>query len=241
MAPLSGLVPPLLRAVLSVDFSFSSSPPSQRSTLTAVASRNDRSSCLFQVLCTLLEGEPPGENSGSAPPPTTEKENDNSGDGDIGGDGSTGGGESGSGGGESGSSGVERRSGGVESGSGGVESGSDGVENGSGGGESGRGGSGGDGGEGSGRLSSGSDGNEEGGGSEGDGKPEKSRFNVLLGMLTIATMVDAEGKAAASWAAKSAAGWGQADQEVDGQAERGRMDINVCFFGNTPSTALVHV
>eukprot|EP00752_Nemacystus_decipiens_P004957 g4510.t1 len=41
-----------------------------------------------------------------------------------------------------------------------------------------------------------------------DEKPEKSRFNVLLGMLTIATVVDAEGKAASSWAAKSSSGMG---------------------------------
>lgn len=207
-------VPPLLRVVLSVDISFSSSRPSQRSTLAAEACRNDRSSCLFQVLCTLLEGEPPAENIGSASPPTAKKEDRNSGDGDIGGDGSTGGGQSGSGGGESGS-------GGGESGSGG--------------------GGGGKGSEGSGRVSSGSGGNDEGGDAEGDGKPEKSRFSVLLGMLTIATMVDAEGKAAASWAAKSAAGRGQEDQEVDGQAERGRMNNNVCFVGKMPSAALVHV
>ncbi|CAM9255225.1 unnamed protein product [Ectocarpus sp. 6 AP-2014] len=149
------------------------------------------------VLCTLLEGEPPAENIGSASPPTN-KEDRSSGDGDVGGDGSTGGGQSGSGG----------------------------VESGSGGGETGRGGGGGGkSSEGSGRLSSGSGGNDKGGDAEGDGKPEKSRFSVLLGMLTIATMVDAEGKAAASWAAKSAAGRGQEDQEVNGQAERGaRLD-----------------
>lgn len=33
-------------------------------------------------------------------------------------------------------------------------------------------------------------------------KPEESIFNVLLGMLTIATMVDADGQATASWTTK---------------------------------------
>ncbi|CAM9134053.1 unnamed protein product [Ectocarpus sp. 12 AP-2014] len=168
---------------------------------------DNRSSCLFQVLCTLLEGEPPAKNSMSASPPTAKREDGSSGDGDVDGDGSTGGGQSGSGNGESGRRDAESRSGGVESGSGGGESSS-----GCGSGKYG---------EGSGGLSSGSGGNEEIGDAEGDGKPEKSRFSVLLGMLTIATMVDAEGEAAASWAAKSSSGKGQEDQEVDGQAERG--------------------
>lgn len=55
-----------------------------------------------------------------------------------------------------------------------------------------------------------------------DDKPEKSRFNVLLGMLTIATMVDAEGKAASSWTAKSFTGMGQDEHENGNTTNPGR-------------------
>ena len=64
----------------------------------------------------------------------------------------------------------------------------------------------------------------------GDEKPEKSRFNVLLGMLTIATMVDAEGEAASSWAAKSSGGIGQDGQETDDGTKSGR-NIRIPFLG----------
>lgn len=62
-----------------------------------------------------------------------------------------------------------------------------------------------------------------------DEKPEKSRFNVLLGMLTIATMVDAEGEAASSWAAKSSSGMGQDGHETDDGTKSGRNTRMLCL------------
>ena len=56
-----------------------------------------------------------------------------------------------------------------------------------------------------------------------DEKPEKSRFNILLGMLTIATMVDAEGEAASSWAAKSSGGIEQNEHENGDRTKSGRI------------------
>lgn len=60
-------------------------------------------------------------------------------------------------------------------------------------------------------------------------KPEKSRFNVLLGMLTIATMVDADGKkSTSSWAAKSFTGMGQDELEHGDRAKSGRKHRVFC-------------
>lgn len=53
-------------------------------------------------------------------------------------------------------------------------------------------------------------------------KPEKSHFNVLLGMLTIATMVGPGGEATASWAADVASGLNLEEKADIGQAGSGR-------------------
>lgn len=69
-----------------------------------------------------------------------------------------------------------------------------------------------------------------------DEKPEESRFNVLLGMLTIATMVDAEGEAASNWAAKSS-GMGHDEHE---KRDRKRSGMYAVFFlGRIRSNVLV--
>lgn len=52
-------------------------------------------------------------------------------------------------------------------------------------------------------------------------KPEKSHFNVLLGMLTIATMVGPGGEATASWATDFASGLNPEEKEDIGQAGSG--------------------
>lgn len=79
------------------------------------------------------------------------------------------------------------------------------------------------------------DGGDGGGGSageeecRGDEKPEKSRFNVLLGMLTIVTMVDAEGEAASSWAAKSSGGMGQDEHKNGDRSKSGKITSSSGF------------
>lgn len=69
-----------------------------------------------------------------------------------------------------------------------------------------------------GRVDSAIDAGETG---EWDETPEKWRFDVLLGMLSIATMVDADGKANASWAANFSAGFKIEEKEDPGQAISG--------------------
>lgn len=58
-------------------------------------------------------------------------------------------------------------------------------------------------------------------------KPEKSRFNVLLGMLTIATMVDAEGEAAFSGVAKPSAGMEQDERKIGDGTKSGMQETSV--------------
>lgn len=65
---------------------------------------------------------------------------------------------------------------------------------------------------------------KSGGRQAGEAYPEKNRFDILLGMLTIATMVDPEGVATSNWASSGA---GLRLKQEDGVGRTGKSLKNV--------------